>query len=227
MSQLEVLREVYCALIADDAGDATAANQVLEIAQLTAINGNTDALPAALGQAAMAASLPVVIASNQSSVPVTVASQGYGSVTTITRPANVTPYTAGDVLGGALTITNMGASGGESILTNAFLLPQITAIPAGMTSFRLHLYSATPPSAIADNGVWTFEATDQAVYLGYVDLGSPADFGNGLFVQAVPVNLQIKLAASTSAFAYLVTNGGFTPAANSEVYLLNTRAVGV
>lgn len=275
LGQLELLRAIYCgiyALTGGDVGDATAGNQVLEIAQLEAINGNTDALPSALGQALMAASLPVVIASNQTSFPVTIAagaavighvivdsgvittvgavtaitnalpagnnnigdvdvaslpSQGYGSKTTITRPANVTPYTAGDVLGGALTIATMGASGGDSILTNAFLLPQIAAIPAGMTSFRLHLYSATPPSAIADNGVWTFDAGDQAVYLGYVDLGSPADFGAGLFVQAVPINLQIKLVASTSVFGYLVTNGGFTPAANSEVYLLNTRAVGV
>lgn len=52
-------------------GDATAANQVLEIAQLTAINTNTDNLPTSLGQAAMAASLPVVLSSDQSPIPVT------------------------------------------------------------------------------------------------------------------------------------------------------------
>lgn len=64
------LDQIFCVLstlASGEAGDATAANQTLEIAQLTAINGNTDALPAALGQAAMAASLPVVIASDQSS----------------------------------------------------------------------------------------------------------------------------------------------------------------
>lgn len=58
-------------------GSATAANQVLEIAQLTSIDGhlaNIDAgTPNALGQAVMAASMAVVIASDQSAIPITVA----------------------------------------------------------------------------------------------------------------------------------------------------------
>jgi hypothetical protein len=156
---------------------------------------------------------------------VTVASSGFSAQTTITRPANTTPYTAGDVLGGALTIPNIGPLAGSVILTNLALMPQIAAIPAGMTSFRLHLYSITPPSALADNAAWDLPAGDRASYLGYVDLGSPADFGSTLFVQAVQVNQQVKL-TTTSLFAYLVTNGGFTPAANSEVYRLDTNAVG-
>lgn len=49
------------------AGSATSANQVLEIAALNAIDAGT---PAALGQTTMAASMPVVIASNQSAIPI-------------------------------------------------------------------------------------------------------------------------------------------------------------
>lgn len=52
-------------------GAATSANQVLEIAELTAIDGK---LPATLGQKAMAASLAVAIASDQSAVPISAAS---------------------------------------------------------------------------------------------------------------------------------------------------------
>src|SRR4051812_1801745 len=48
------------------AGDASAANQTTEIAKLTSIDGKVPAL----GQALMAASAPVTIASNQSAVPV-------------------------------------------------------------------------------------------------------------------------------------------------------------
>lgn len=48
-------------------GDATAANQVLGNASLSSIDSKTPAL----GQVTMAASSPVVIASNQSSIPVT------------------------------------------------------------------------------------------------------------------------------------------------------------
>lgn len=53
-------------------GAATSANQVLEINELTSIDGK---LPATLGQKAMASSLAVAIASDQSAIPVTLASQ--------------------------------------------------------------------------------------------------------------------------------------------------------
>lgn len=55
------------------AGSATAANQVLEIAQLTGIHSDTtsiDSKTPTLGQKTMAGSSPVVIASDQSPVPV-------------------------------------------------------------------------------------------------------------------------------------------------------------
>lgn len=60
----------YPASSSSSTGGATAANQVLEIADLDAINTKTPAL----GQAVMASSSPVVIASNQTAVPVSAAS---------------------------------------------------------------------------------------------------------------------------------------------------------
>jgi hypothetical protein len=50
------------------AGAATSANQTSEITELTAINTNTEHLPAALGQTTMSASLPVTMASDQSAM---------------------------------------------------------------------------------------------------------------------------------------------------------------
>lgn len=61
----------YPASVGSGGVDATAANQVTGNASLAAINGK---LPSTLGQKAMAASLPVVIASDQSAFPVTVGS---------------------------------------------------------------------------------------------------------------------------------------------------------
>lgn len=49
-------------------GAATAANQATEIASLASIDAG---IPAALGQTTMSASMPVVIASDQSAIPVT------------------------------------------------------------------------------------------------------------------------------------------------------------
>lgn len=84
-------------------GGATAANQVLEIAQLTAINANTDNLPAALGQQVMNASLPVVIASNQTAIPVS------GPLTDTQLRATPVPI-SGTVTTGGLTDTQLRAT---------------------------------------------------------------------------------------------------------------------
>jgi hypothetical protein len=152
----------------------------------------------------------------------------FDSRPTVTRPANVTPYTAGDVLGGVITFPDIGPRSGAVLITAADLGAAITAIPVGMTSFRLHLYSETPPSALADNAVWDLTAADLPVYLGYIDLGTLVDAGTRCFVQVDSTNIKrVNLAASTSLFGYLVTVGAFTPAANSEIYYPHLGADGL
>lgn len=148
----------------------------------------------------------------------------YKSQVTITRPANVTAYSAGDVVGGAIEFVEAGFRTASLLLTSADLRVNVSAIPSGMTSFRLHLYSETPASALADNAAWDLPSGDRAAYLGYIDLGSPADVGSTLYAQVDQVNKQIRL-AGTSLYGYLVTNGAFTPAANSEVYVATLHSV--
>jgi len=153
-------------------------------------------------------------------------SAAYDVAVTITRPANVAPYTAKDVLGGAQSFASIGPSAAAIMITGAQLEIDIATIPSGMTGFVLHLYNVTPPSAIADNGAFTLPSGDRAAYLGFIDLGSPENLGATLYVEATNINKQVKL-SGTGLFAYLVTTGGFTPAANSEVYklTLHTQAV--
>jgi len=156
-------------------------------------------------------------------------SNGYGTQTAVTRPANQTPYTANDVVGGAIDLGIMGPSASQIIITSALLEPRIAAVPAGMTSFTLYLYSVTPPSAIADNGAWTLATADLASYLGQIALGTPAlpaASSNALIVEQANLGKQVKL-AGTHLFAYLVTAGGYTPAANSEVYVIGAQSVAV
>jgi hypothetical protein len=152
----------------------------------------------------------------------------FDATATVTRPANTTAYTAGDVVGGAYELTFIGPNAGLIRIDFASLLAAVTAVPAGMTSFRRHFYTRTPPSAIADNAAWDLPAGDRAYYLGYLDVGSPADVGSSLFVQSAQ-NLQpMRLeAGSTSLFCYEVTNGGYTPGANSEVYYMRCASVAV
>lgn len=159
-------------------------------------------------------------------VPVSVAPGASRAQATVTRAANVTPYTAGDVVGGVITFPAIGLAGAHTMLTSGSLRIDISAIPAGMDGFRLYIYSATPPSALADNAAWDLPSGDRTAFIGYIDLGSPADLGSTLFVQVDAINRQIKLgAAETALYGYLVTSAGFTPAANSEVYVPTLYAV--
>jgi hypothetical protein len=146
----------------------------------------------------------------------------YKSQPTVTRPANTTPYTGGDVVGGAFQLTGILGQLVIRILS-AGLRIDVSAIPAGMTSFRLHLYSATPPSALADNAPWDLPSGDRASYQGYVDIGSPVDLGSTLYVSSD--QLKDAQPGTTGLWGYLVTNGGFTPAANSEVYTPELYAI--
>lgn len=148
---------------------------------------------------------------------------GYTSTVSFTRPANTTAYTAGDVVGVADVsvaanagsaiheFASIGPSAGAIIITGADLRVDVAAVPAGMTSFRLHLYDAAP-TAILDNAAWDLPAGDRAAYLGYIDIGTAVDVGATLYAQVDQVNKQFKLASgSTSLYGLLVTNGGFTP----------------
>jgi hypothetical protein len=220
----------------------------------TSINSTSTQLPAALGPTTKSASLSITGATDDpaalgiggtADAAATPGSTGSisaklrtltgqlpsssgGSVqVTITRPANVTAYTANDVLGGALTFATGLTSGQRAMIAGVDLQPQIAAIPAGMTNFRLYLYNVTPPSAVADNGAWDLPSGDRASFLGYVDIGTPVDLGSTLFVQTDNVNKAIQLSGSANVFGYLVTNGGFTPAANSEVYLIRLQLLGL
>lgn len=149
----------------------------------------------------------------------------YSAAATITRAANQTPYSIGDVVGGAFSLPSMGPSGGRIILTSAALELDISAIPSGMTTFRLALYNVTPPSAIADNSPFDLPSGDRASFLGIFSLGTPIDLGVTCYVETNGLGKQVKL-AGTGLFGYLITDTAYTPAANSEVYLVTTHGVG-
>jgi len=158
---------------------------------------------------------------------------GASVAASFTRPADTTPYNAGDAVGAASAIlTYAGIAAGSTpgrniMITSAALRIDINAVPAGMSSFRLHLYSAAP-DAIADNAAWDLvSAGDRAKYQGYIDFTAPVDLGSTLFAQVDSLNHQVQLADGASAmFAVLVTTGAFTPAA-STVWAVTLRAISV
>jgi hypothetical protein len=154
--------------------------------------------------------------------------QGYLGTATVTRAANQTPYAINDVVGGALTIANVGPSSGDVLITSVRVLLNIDALPSGLQSFTLHVYNATPPSAIADNSLFTLGSGDRAAYIAHIDNIPVSALGTGTqSVQAQLDNIvqQFRTVGGTSLFAYLVTNQAYTPAANSETYSLVMRGI--
>ena len=144
-----------------------------------------------------------------------------GASVSFTRPNNTTAYSAGAVLGSststtaALEFTIMGPStGGEIMLTTSNFEIDVNSIPSGMTSFVLHFYSSTPPSAYADGATFDLPSGDRSVYLGNINIGTPVDLGSTLYVNTPQINQQVSLTGS-SLFAYLVTVTGYTPTAQA------------
>ena len=148
-----------------------------------------------------------------------------------TRPNDTTAYTALDVVGqnpaANLTFANvLPDAGGTFVILGARLRIDAAAIPAGMTTFRLHLYSEAP-TAIADNAAYNLPAADRAKYLGYVTIGNILDIGDTLYLQSDNINVTGKLAAaSTSLFGILQTVGAYTPTA-SVVKTITLNVAGV
>ena len=144
----------------------------------------------------------------------------FAKTVSFARPNDTTGYTANDVVGAATASTaaltfNLCAAQGAGVvkIISTRLLIEATAVIASETSYFLHLYSETPPSALGDNAAFDVPAGDRAVYRGSLALGTPADIGSSLFI-AVD-NIQKALYLPTGyLYGYLVTTGGYTPTAN-------------
>lgn len=151
-----------------------------------------------------------------------------GGVGAVSTSATFTPaassHTAGDAVGAAAEFANAGPSGGSVFITSVSL--KISSSSAQATAWRLWLYNATPPSAIADDAAWDFATADLAALLDYIDIPSTSvDLGTNQFVSAA-VNKQFKLAAnSTSLFGYLQNLTTLTTVAVAHTVTLNGMGV--
>lgn len=159
-----------------------------------------------------------------------VTSPSIDAAVTITRPSNTTGYTAGDVLGQADTGTPANAGNAilsfegvpaRAVIESMTLRIDLSSITSGMTTFRLHLYSASP-TAILDNAAWDLVAGDRAAYQGFIEV-TPADMGATLWAQFDGVN---KRVATPSGVLYglLQTVGAYTPASGT-VHVVTLKVV--
>lgn len=138
----------------------------------------------------------------------------------ITRPDNTTAYTAGDVFGTSPATNiefadSLPEDSQHYYVVGARIVYNENAVPSGMSSFTLHLFNAAP-TAIADNIAWTLLSADKDKYLGSIEIDVPVDLGDVLVSHKDNINIKRKLADdSKTIYGQLVTNGGFTPSAES------------
>lgn len=190
------------------------------------IGGDGAAVDLAFGAQPVVSSLPVTMATNQPAIAVDQKSNALGSSATFTRGANVTPYAAGDLIGQVQTLASIGVALAAVMITGARLEIDVAAVPSGMTGLRLHLFTSAPSVTQSDNDAFNLIAADRAKYVGYIEFGTPLDLGDTLYGEINNLNKQLKM-VTTDLFAVLTTNGGFTPAANSEVYKVTLHTVAV
>jgi hypothetical protein len=176
-------------------------------------------LPAALGQAAMAASMPVVIASDQT--PVAARGTAFSVTGSITRPADTTQYATGDQVSNhtatptIVTLASVARIAGAGVwINNVALVSTNPAAAAG--SFRLHLFDTTlTPNN--DNAAFNPSDGERLTEVARFDL-DVADYGtsNYRYTLSAPWPKYVKC-LGTSLFASLEARNAYTPA-NAEVF---------
>jgi hypothetical protein len=133
---------------------------------------------------------------------------------TFTFACGSATYDARDVVGpasggAAFELANMGPRGAEIMIDSAWLRIDNNQLVSTEGSYRIALFNAAPPSALADAGNFVLAAADRDAFLGFIDIGTPADQGDTLWVEANGIWKQVTL-AGTSLFGYLITNVGYT-----------------
>jgi hypothetical protein len=172
------------------------------------------------GQTTMANSLPVAIASDQSSVLVTSLSGGAitNPTSTLTRPANTTPYAANQLIASSTTAASIvvpffsiATAAGGAINTRLRLRTNAT-IGWGGVNISVNLWSAAPTYMNGDGAAYA-PATGSAAWLANF-LIPLQQFGDGAIGSGGLTSaneMAIKLASGTAIYWDLRILSAATP----------------
>lgn len=190
----------------------------------------------AVGQAAMAASAPVVVASDQSPVAVVGKTITQAASSTITRPANVTPYASGQLVANSVTAGSVAAlqfstlarvSGGSGLIVGAAIQKSSNVVTSA--AFRIHFFNTIPTFVTAGDGsaISTVVQASAKGYLGYVDITAMVGFSDVAWGSGAPDNTRGSIpyvATAQIIYAIVEARGAYTPA-SAEVFTIYTMAL--
>lgn len=148
-----------------------------------------------------------------------------GCVASATFTPAAAAYGAGDIMDVAKEFAFTYADGtaiptGSLIrILDTIVKIDTTGLQASEGAYTLYGYGVTPPSAQADNDLWTLASADLPSFAGSISLGTPVDLGAALHIKQSNIDVDIKLTTS-SLWGRLVTVAGFTPTAVGRQVLL-------
>ena len=142
------------------------------------------------------------------------------STTSVTRSANTTAYTIGQVVSGGsyLTFSNVVRANGSTGVLASVLMTDSSA-QSTKPLFSLWLFSAAPTSTVTDAATWNPVTGDLAnLVCPPIQLYGQAYGSATGTAYAVNLNLPFKAgSSSTSLYGVLVANNAYTPT-SSEVF---------
>lgn len=187
------------------------------------------------GQNTMANSQPVVPASDW------VGTIGGKTITqaassTITRPANATPYASGQLVANSVTagsVTNLQfttlarVSGGSGVIVGAQIQKSTTSVTNA--AFRLHLFNTAPTYVTSGDGtaLSTVVVASAKGYLGYVDITAMTAFSDVAWGSGAPDNTRGSIpyvATAQIIYGLLEVRGAYTPG-SAEVFTVTLDAL--
>ena len=157
------------------------------------------------GQATMANSAPVVLSSDQSTVPVSIASTVTVITTTITHQAAA--YASGRLIGGKLTFANaVATAGGSGIITDIVLSDK----DSQNIDVQLVLFESDPTNTtFTENAALDIHDTDLLNVANIIgnSSGNYASFADNSVARTGGIRYPFKLDSGTTLYGCLVCRG--------------------
>lgn len=191
---------------------------------ITPTSSGGGVFPASLGQKAMAASFPVVIASDQSAVAVTPAATenhlgevgGSTKIIMVNPTISTTAYTSGFCVGGSMSLAAaMRVAGGTGTLATINIVDKNNlAMP-----FDIFILNTTPTGTYTNNAAVVFNAADYAKVLCKVSVAQ-TDYATigGTAIATKELGIAVNCASGTELTAVAVVTG--TPTWSSTTSLI-------
>lgn len=142
----------------------------------------------------------------------------------MTRPADTTPYAAGQLIanstaaGSVVPFEFFIGDGASGMIRRVRLRTNRTSGGTTNAMFRLHLYRAAPTPANGDKG--TFSTNQAAAYLGAFDVTIDRQFSDGAAGNGLPLagsEIGFQLPAGTTALRGLIeARAAYTPASGEQ-----------